>query len=224
MLASPSSFSESSSSSLLVVAASSSEGVFGNNFSSLNPWFKMSMFCCPSYLNGLSPITLTKSCLCNTSLSNNAFAKLSTTDFFSLTNATVRTYAFSTKSRTSSSIIRAVSSLYGDLKSFSPFGKESNPIFWFNPYTAVMLYAILVTFSRSFCAPVEILPSMTSSAARPPSVMHIMSFNCSVVAKTFSLGRYWAKPKAAEPLGTMETFNNGSACSMNQPTTAWPAS
>ena len=219
MLASPSSFFESSSLSF-VAASSEEEGVFGNNFSSLNPWFKMSMFCCPSYLNGLSPKTLTKSCLCNTSLSNNALAKLSTTAFFSRTNATVRRYALSTNSRTSSSIIRAVSSLYGDLKSLSPFGKESKPIFWFKPYTAVMLYAIFVTFSRSFCAPVEIFPSMTSSAARPPSVMHIMSLNCSVVAKTFSFGRYWANPKAAEPLGTMETFNKGSACSMNQPTTA----
>ena len=82
----------------------------------------------------------------------------------------------------------------------------------------------MVTFSRSFCAPVLILPSITSSAALPPKVMHIMSVSCCVVARRFSLGRYCAKPSAAEPRGTMDTLSRGSACSRNHPTTACPAS
>ncbi len=45
--------------------------------------------------------------------------------------------------------------------------------------------------------PVEMLPSMSCSEARPPRAMHIMSVIWAVVIKTFSLGRYWAKPKAA---------------------------
>ena len=94
--------------------------------------------------------------------------------FFSSTSANVRLYAVSTSTRTSSSIMRAVSSEYGDFKLWSSFGNDSKPIFSFIPYTATVLYAICVTFSKSFCAPVEIFLSITCSAARPPSVMHIM--------------------------------------------------
>lgn len=51
----------------------------------------------------------------------------------------------------------------------------------------------------------------TCSAARPPSAMQIMSFICSVVISTFSLGRYCANPSAAEPRGTMETCAGAAA-------------
>ena len=51
-----------------------------------------------------------------------------------------------------------------------------------------------------------------------------MSRICSLLRKKSSLGRYCAKPRAPEPLGTMVTFSKGSACSRFQPATAWPAS
>jgi hypothetical protein len=38
-----------------------------------------------------------------------------------------------------------------------------------------------------------------------------------LVRRKTSLGRYWAKPRAPEPRGTMVTFNSGSACSRFQP-------
>ena len=182
------------------------------------------MFCGFSDTKGRSPRSLTKSWRCKTSLSSKPCAMASTRCFFSFTSANVRLYAVSTSRRTSSSIILAVSSEYGDFKLCSSLGNESNPIFSFMPYTATVLYAICVTFSKSFCAPVEIFPSMTCSAARPPSVMHIISISCCVVARRFSFGRYCAKPRAAEPRGTMDTLSKGSACSKNHPTTACPAS
>jgi hypothetical protein len=64
----------------------------------------------------------------------------------------------------------------------------------------------------------------TCSAARPPSVIHVISRSCSLVISKFSFGKYCAKPNAAVPRGTIDTFSNGSACSKNQPATAWPAS
>lgn len=64
----------------------------------------------------------------------------------------------------------------------------------------------------------------TCSAALPPSVMQVISKSCSLVIKRFSLGTYWAKPSAAVPRGTIVTLSKGSACSKNQPATAWPDS
>ena len=65
----------------------------------------------------------------------------------------------------------------------------------------------------------EILPSRTCSAARPPSAMHVMSAICAVVISRFSLGRYCAKPSAALPRGTMLTCAHPalrwSACKKN---------
>ena len=57
-------------------------------------------------------------------------------------------------------------------------------------------------------APVEILPRRTCSAARPPRAMQVMSRICSVVMSRFSLGRYCAKPSAADPRGTMLTWRH----------------
>ena len=57
--------------------------------------------------------------------------------------------------------------------------------------------------------PVEILPSMTCSAARPPRAMQVMSSICSTVISMFSEGRYCAKPSAADPRGTMLTCSSG---------------
>ena len=148
-----------------------------------------------------------------------------------------------------------------------------------------------MTRSRSFCAPVEMRPSMTCSAARPPSAMAIMSLSCaagwvasvcerewvkrlrvgwqsagaaarpaaaslwarraawqptcplthpsfratthhqppphqpphtpvshpptcSVVISMFSLGRYWAKPRAADPRGTIDTCGGRVGCAV----------
>lgn len=78
-------------------------------------------------------------------------------------------------------------------------------------------------------SPLSILIGMhqaiaTCSAARPPRVMHVISKSCSFVMRRFSLGTYWANPSAAVPLGTIVTFKRGSACSKNQPVTAWPDS
>jgi len=42
--------------------------------------------------------------------------------------------------------------------------------------------------------------------------------------RRFSLGTYCANPRAADPRGTIVTFNKGSAYSKNQPATAWPDS
>jgi len=52
---------------------------------------------------------------------------------------------------------------------------------------------------------VEMRPSRTCSAARPPRAMHVMSSICSIVISMFSLGRYCAKPSAAVPRGTIDT-------------------
>mmetsp|Transcript_83416 Transcript_83416/g.193879 ORF Transcript_83416/g.193879 Transcript_83416/m.193879 type:complete len:255 (-) Transcript_83416:1176-1940(-) len=46
----------------------------------------------------------------------------------------------------------------------------------------------------------------------------------SLEKRLISSGRYCAKPNAPLLLGTMETFNSGSACSRNQPAMAWPHS
>lgn len=64
----------------------------------------------------------------------------------------------------------------------------------------------------------------TCSAALPPRVMQVISKSCSFVIRRFSFGTYWANPRAAVPRGTIVTFNSGSACSKNQPATAWPDS
>lgn len=65
---------------------------------------------------------------------------------------------------------------------------------------------------------------ITCSAARPPRVMQVISKSCSLVINRFSLGTYWANPSAAVPRGTIVTLSKGSACSKNQPATAWPDS
>mmetsp|Transcript_3798 Transcript_3798/g.16097 ORF Transcript_3798/g.16097 Transcript_3798/m.16097 type:complete len:295 (-) Transcript_3798:1555-2439(-) len=213
------------SASLAISAAAPFASSSGASISgTVNPWSRMSMFCWPSYLNGRLPKICTRSCRCSTSFSNSESANASTLAFSLVTSATVRLYAASTSARTSSSIMRAVSCEYGFWNDWSSVGNESMPTFSFMPYTATRLYAIFVTFSKSFCAPVLIFPSITSSAARPPSVMHIMSVSCCVVASKFSFGRYCANPNAADPRGTMDTFRSGSACSSIHPTTAWPAS
>lgn len=72
--------------------------------------------------------------------------------------------------------------------------------------------------------PVVMRPSMICSAALPPKAMQIMSCICSVDISRFSLGRYCANPRAAEPRGTMLTFNKGSAHRRNHAETACPAS
>lgn len=41
--------------------------------------------------------------------------------------------------------------------------------------------------------------------------------NTYLVRRKTSLGRYWAKPRAPDPRGTMVTFKRGSACSRFQP-------
>ena len=46
--------------------------------------------------------------------------------------------------------------------------------------------AVAVTFSRSFEAPVVTSPNTISSAARPPSVMAIVSFNSARVVRNLS--------------------------------------
>lgn len=65
---------------------------------------------------------------------------------------------------------------------------------------------------------------ITCSEARPPRVMQVISKSCSLVNNRFSLGTYWANPSAAVPRGTIVTLSKGSACSKNQPATAWPDS
>ncbi len=86
-----------------------------------------------------------------------------------------------------------------------------------------MPYDCLVTRSRSFIAPVEICPTNSSSAARPPKVAHISSSICSLVVICRSSGKYQAAPKA-RPRGTMVTLINGLACSRNHDRVACPAS
>mmetsp|Transcript_15381 Transcript_15381/g.50314 ORF Transcript_15381/g.50314 Transcript_15381/m.50314 type:complete len:257 (-) Transcript_15381:592-1362(-) len=54
--------------------------------------------------------------------------------------------------------------------------------------------------------------------------MQTTSMICSRVRRAISFGRYWAKPRAPDPRGTMVTFKRGSACSRYHPATAWPAS
>ena len=84
---------------------------------------------------------------------------------------------------------------------------------------------MLVIRSRSFWAPVEILPKIICSAILPPRRAHIFSFNSSVVIKKrSSSGVCKVYPSAAKPLGTILTFNTGSVYSKNQPTMACPAS
>ena len=51
-----------------------------------------------------------------------------------------------------------------------------------------------------------------------------MSSSYCLVYKEFSLGKYYAKPKAPLVLGIIVNFNNGSAPSKNQATTPWPLS
>mmetsp|Transcript_123330 Transcript_123330/g.348485 ORF Transcript_123330/g.348485 Transcript_123330/m.348485 type:complete len:300 (+) Transcript_123330:769-1668(+) len=92
------------------------------------------------------------------------------------------------------------------------------------PYTATIEYAILVTLSRSSAAPVEMRPTKSSSAARPPKDTAILSRMASFEYRLISSGKYCAKPRAPLLRGTMETFNKGSACSRNQPAMAWPDS
>mmetsp|Transcript_59534 Transcript_59534/g.141991 ORF Transcript_59534/g.141991 Transcript_59534/m.141991 type:complete len:275 (-) Transcript_59534:207-1031(-) len=92
------------------------------------------------------------------------------------------------------------------------------------PYTATMEYAIFVTLSRSSDAPVVILCTKSSSAARPPKATAILSRIASLENKLISAGRYCAKPKAPLDRGTMDTFSKGSACSRNHPATACPDS
>ena len=65
--------------------------------------------------------------------------------------------------------------------------KDTSPILSFIPYTVTSAYALFVMRSRSFCAPVEILPKMICSAARPPRVMAIMSSICSVVCRLMAV-------------------------------------
>jgi len=91
------------------------------------------------------------------------------------------------------------------------------------PKYAVMPYACLVTRSKSFIAPVEILPTNKSSAALPPNVAHISSSICSFVVICLSSGRYHAAPNA-RPLGTIVTLIRGLACSNSQDKLACPAS
>lgn len=66
----------------------------------------------------------------------------------------------------------------------------------------------------------RVVNKVTCSAARPPSVMQVISNSCSLVIRRFSLGTYWANPRAAVPRGTIVTLSKGSACSKNQPATA----
>mmetsp|Transcript_44601 Transcript_44601/g.135227 ORF Transcript_44601/g.135227 Transcript_44601/m.135227 type:complete len:293 (+) Transcript_44601:371-1249(+) len=87
-----------------------------------------------------------------------------------------------------------------------------------------MEYAILVTLSKSSAAPVEILPTNSSSAARPPRDTAILSKMASFEKRLISPGKYCAKPNAPLLRGTIDTLSSGSACSRNQPTTAWPDS
>ena len=97
------------------------------------------------------------------------------------------------------------------------------PILSFRPYMVTIAWALLVTFSKSESAPVEILLYTTCSAARPSSVAHISSNSCSVVVSCLSSGRYQAAP-SERPLGTMVTFSSGLACSVSQDIVACPAS
>ena len=97
--------------------------------------------------------------------------------------------------RTSSSTICAVSSEYGRCDASWPSeggGYERWPTFSDMPKLVTMSYANRVTFWRSSCAPVEMLPKKTFSAMRPPSIMHIWSIICSLVCSFFSLGTYCA--------------------------------
>mmetsp|Transcript_84434 Transcript_84434/g.243736 ORF Transcript_84434/g.243736 Transcript_84434/m.243736 type:complete len:294 (+) Transcript_84434:945-1826(+) len=87
-----------------------------------------------------------------------------------------------------------------------------------------MAYAICVTLCKSSAAPVEIFPTRSSSAARPPKLTAILSKITSFEKRLISLGRYWAKPSAPLDRGTMDTFSKGSECSRNQPTIACPDS
>mmetsp|Transcript_23968 Transcript_23968/g.41944 ORF Transcript_23968/g.41944 Transcript_23968/m.41944 type:complete len:239 (+) Transcript_23968:533-1249(+) len=97
-------------------------------------------------------------------------------------------------------------------------------MFGFMPYTETIAYAIFVTLSRSSEAPVEILPTKSSSAARPARATAILSWMASCGNSMISSGKYCAKPSAPLLRGTIETFNNGSAYWRNQPANAWPDS
>lgn len=76
-------------------------------------------------------------------------------------------------------------------------------------------YAIFVTFSKSFCAPVVILENVIFSAALPPNVIQILSIICSFVYSFCSLGVYWANPRVKLVLGTIVTFCKTSEFSNN---------
>ena len=53
--------------------------------------------------------------------------------------------------------------------------EHARPSLSLMPKRMTICFAVAVTFSRSFEAPVVISPKMISSAARPPSVIAILS-------------------------------------------------
>ena len=77
-----------------------------------------------------------------------------------------------------------------------------------------MAYAILVTRSRSFSAPVDTLPKVSCSDTRPPSVEAISSMSCSRVVICRSSGRYHAAPRAL-PRGIIVTLDQGAGILQN---------
>ena len=65
---------------------------------------------------------------------------------------------------------------------------------------------MMVTFWRSFCAPVVIELKVSDSATRPPSAMHMRSISSSGLYSFLSEdGVYCAKPKVAPVRGNMVT-------------------
>jgi hypothetical protein len=54
------------------------------------------------------------------------------------------------------------------------------------PKRITICFAVAVTFSRSLEAPVVTSPNMISSAARPPSVMAIVSPSSALVVRNLS--------------------------------------
>uniref|UniRef100_A0A182N998 Uncharacterized protein n=1 Tax=Anopheles dirus TaxID=7168 RepID=A0A182N998_9DIPT len=152
--------------------------------------------------NGRLPSNSIISSRLRISFLSNRSATFSTSARCFVSSSFVRTYARSISARTSSSMIWAVCSEYGLLNIGSPgceLSKLTLPTFLFMPKRVICAYALSVIFFRSSCAPVVMRAKKSSSDTRPPSVMHIRSYSCSVVRR-------------------------GSECSRNQPDTAWPAS
>uniref|UniRef100_A0A8W7PGS2 Uncharacterized protein n=1 Tax=Anopheles coluzzii TaxID=1518534 RepID=A0A8W7PGS2_ANOCL len=136
--------------------------------------------------NGRLPSSSIMSSRLRISFLSKRSATFSTSARCFVSSAFVRTYARSIRARTSSSMIWAVCSEYGFANIGSPgceLSKLTLPTFLFMPKRVICAYALSVIFFRSSCAPVVMRSKKISSDTRPPSVMHMRSYSCSVVSR-----------------------------------------